>query len=217
MTANLTIPSYVLRESALHKSYSGSPRRAGQPVHPRSWTEGLATPYRHSSSLALWSVTLLGMFWTCRLPSIRFPMNLSASKVNTAWDKYKPLRNPPQLSAVNPFQHWKASTEAFMYAWLCSQLLSCHVSRSLSSTPCTHRTSVLVFIHHGRSYQQARDKAAPSAVLLYKTHYYFTDWKTDVLSLCLSRSQTESVSEMQKYCKFFCRQFTFCWEKHGLR
>lgn len=177
----------------------------GQPVHPRSWTEGLALSYRHPPSLALWSMALLGKFCIWRLPSIRFPTNLPAFKVNTTWDKYKPLGIRPQLSAVNPFQHLKANTEAFMQAWLCSQLLSCHVFCSLSSTRCTHRTSVLVFIYHGRSYQQARDKAALSAVLLYKTHCYFSDWKTDVLSLCLSRSQTESMSETQKCGKFFCR------------
>lgn len=94
---------------------------------------------------------------------------LTSFKVNTTWDKYKPLRIPPQLSAVNPFQHLKASTEAFMYAWLCSQLLSCHVSLSLSSTPCTHRMSVLVFIYRVRSYQQACDKAALCCVAVQDT------------------------------------------------
>lgn len=85
-----------------------------QPVHPGSWAEGLAISYRHCPSLALWSLTLLGMFCTCRLPSIRFPMNLPVFQVNTTWDKYKPLGILPQLSAVNPFQRLKANTEAFM-------------------------------------------------------------------------------------------------------
>lgn len=68
---------------------------------------------------------------------------------------------------------------------------------------------MLVLIYHGRSYQQARDKAALGAVLLYKTHCYFTDWKTDVLSLCLSRSQTESMSEIQKCDNFFLQVICF--------
>lgn len=86
----------------------------GQPVHPRGWTEGLALPYRHSPSLAPWSMALLAKFCTWRLPSIRFPTNLPAFKVNTPWDKHKALRILSQLSAVNPFQHLKANTEAFM-------------------------------------------------------------------------------------------------------
>lgn len=53
----------------------------------------------------------------------------------------------------------------------------------------------LCFIYHGSNYQQSCDKAAVSAMELYKTDCYFTDWKTDVSSLCLSRSRNESMLE----------------------
>lgn len=61
----------------------------------------------------------------------------------------------------------------------------------------------LCFIYHGSNYQQRCDKV--SAMELYESRCYFTEWKTDVLSLRLSRSRNESMSELEKYGIFFCR------------
>lgn len=113
--------------------------------HPQDRGTALTVPCRCSLPPPLWPVILLGMFCTCSLLRIRFHMNFSASKVNTTWDKHKPLWAFSQLSVAKHFWFLKDDNEAFMYLWLCLRLLSCHVSRFLSSTSCTHGKSVFVF------------------------------------------------------------------------
>lgn len=73
----------------------------------------------------------------------------------------------------------------------------------------------LCFIHCGSNYQLPCDKLAVSAVELYKTHCYFTDWKMDVLSLYLSRSQNKSMLELEKY-GIFLQVIYSKTNEHGL-